>query len=63
LCTWAFWHKTGERYRAENQKTEGSGSTTLAAVKNKVTIICAFFFMSYVGAEGIYPSSNNCAMT
>ena len=51
-CTWAFWDKTGQRYRNENHKTEGGGSTTWMAIKNKVTIICAIFFMTYVGAEG-----------
>lgn len=27
-------------------------STTWEAIKNRVTITCAFIFMSYVGAEG-----------
>jgi hypothetical protein len=51
VCTAAFWHKTGARYRAET-KQETAGSTTWAAVKNKVTLLCGVFFLTYVGAEG-----------
>lgn len=50
LCTAAFWHKTGARYRDET-KQEKAGSTTWNAVKNKVTLMCGVFFLIYVGAE------------
>ena len=49
-CTLAFWHKTGAVYRGENSNVQG-GSSTLAAIKNRVTITCAMFFLFYVGAE------------
>lgn len=50
ICTAAFWHKTGARYRADT-KQETGGSTTWNAVKNKVTLLCGVFFLTYVGAE------------
>lgn len=50
LCTAAFWHKDGAKYRAET--VQGVvGSTTMAAIKNKVTLLCGAFFLIYVGAE------------
>jgi hypothetical protein len=51
-CTWAFWHKTGARFCADNPKTT-TGSSTSQALKSKVTIICALYFLAYVGAEGM----------
>ena len=52
ICTFFFWHKTGAKYRAENPITrEGGGSTTWNAVKNRVTLTCAAFFLTYVGSE------------
>lgn len=52
VCTAAFWHKTGAKYRAETaQESATAGSTTWAAVKNKVTLLCGAFFLVYVGAE------------
>lgn len=50
VCTAGFWNKTGAKYRAETHSTQ-AGSSTWAAIKNKVTIICAMFFLFYVGAE------------
>jgi fucose permease len=52
VCSWAFWHKDGARYRADNPRTtsEGSGRTK-EAMKHKVTWLCAGYFFCYVGAE------------
>ena len=53
LCTWAFWHKTGAKYRADNPiiGEQTSKSTTWAAINNRVTLTCALFFLTYVGSE------------
>lgn len=57
--TWAFWTKTGLRYRIENpRQTDSKGGRTREAVKNKVTLLCAGFIFCYTGSEGLsYPYS------
>ena len=51
-CSWAFWHKTGDVYRAENSRqSDSKGGRTKEALKNKITWMCAAFFFAYVGLE------------
>ena len=56
LLTTAFWEKSGQVYRDENPKEEGKeeGGRTREALRNKITWICALFFLTYVGAEGTF---------
>lgn len=52
VCSWAFWHKNGARYHADNPRTSSEGgSRTKQAIKHKVTWMCAAFFFCYVGGE------------
>lgn len=45
VCSCAFWHKDGARYRRDNPRTTGEGGgRTKEAMKNKVTWMCAGFF-------------------
>ena len=50
--TWAFWKETGLKYRDDNSSADSDekGKTRLA-LKQKVTWICAFFLLAYVGTE------------
>lgn len=56
LLAWAFRYEDGRRYRLEASR-EGTHQNDhmKEASKNKVTWICACFFLAYVGAEGIPP--------
>ncbi|KAI9798030.1 MAG: hypothetical protein M1835_005033 [Candelina submexicana] len=48
----AFWNDTGAKFRLENPRTtDKKGGRTKEAVTNKVTWICAFFLLGYVGIE------------
>ncbi|KAI9705528.1 MAG: hypothetical protein M1836_006283 [Candelina mexicana] len=48
----AFWNETGAKFRIENPRTTNKkGGRTKEAVANKVTWICAFFLLGYVGIE------------
>ena len=55
LLTTAFWDKSGAAYRVENPPEEGKeeGGRTREALKNRITWICAIYFFTYVGAEGL----------
>ena len=50
LLTYAFWHEDGLKYRSEHS-VEGHNQNGLMkeASKNKVTWICALYFLAYVG--------------
>ena len=54
LCvgTLSFWRETGQEFRKRNAGSAAEGGRTKAALKQKVTWICAFILLSYVGAEG-----------
>lgn len=48
----AFWTETGQKYRADNEKTTGKSSGhTREALRNRVTWICCFFLLVYTGTE------------
>lgn len=52
LAATAFWTETAAKYRAEHEKTtDKMGGQTREALQNKVTWICAFFLLVYVGVE------------
>lgn len=50
--TTAFWSETGVKYRDTNRADGEEKGMTRRALKNKVTWICSFFFLAYVGTEG-----------
>ena len=50
--TLAFWTATGADYRNANRSDGEEQGMTKLALKQKVTWICAAFFLVYVGAEG-----------
>lgn len=52
MLTYAFWHEDGFKYRSEHS-IEGNHQQGLfkKASKNKVTWICALYFLAYVGTE------------
>lgn len=54
--TVAFWSETGEKYRDTNRADGEEKGMTRRALRNRVTWICSFFFLAYVGTEGTPPS-------
>ena len=52
-CSWSFWHKTGAQFRLENpRESDNKSGRTREALSNKITWMCSFFFIGYMGAEG-----------
>ncbi|MCJ1273449.1 hypothetical protein MMC21_001240 [Puttea exsequens] len=51
LSTTAFWTETGEKYRDGNRADGEEKGMTKIALKQRVTWICAAFFLTYVGTE------------
>lgn len=48
----AFWPQNAAKYREEtSRQSEEQGGRTREAVKNRVTWLCAAFFLTYMGAE------------
>lgn len=47
-----FWTETGKKYQADNEKTTGKTTGhTREALRNRVTWICCFFLLVYIGTE------------
>ena len=53
LSTFAFWDASGTEYRKYNASSNAAGGRMRAALSNKVTWICSFFLLAYVGSEGL----------
>ena len=54
-----FWTETGVKYRDTNRTDGDEKGMTRRALKNKVTWICAAFFLGYVGTEGKFSVDNS----
>ena len=57
LSAFAFWGASGAEYRKHNGNSNATGGRMRAALSNKVTWICSFFLLAYVGSEGLCLSS------
>lgn len=53
LSAFAFWDASGAEYRKYNANSNTAGGRMRAALSNKVTWICSFFLLAYVGSEGL----------
>lgn len=52
IAVTAFWTETGKKYREANSRIDDKkGGRTRQALRNKVTWICSFFLLVYVGIE------------
>lgn len=52
IAVTAFWTETGKKYREANSRIDNKkGGRTREALRNKVTWICSFFLLGYVGIE------------
>ena len=63
LSTFAFWHASGVEYRRYNASANAAGGRMRAALSSRVTWICSFFLLAYVGSEGsclVSTSSGSC---
>ena len=56
LLTYAFWHEDGYKYRSEHSRGGNNENDLLKeASRQKVTWICALYFLTYVGTESTPP--------